>query len=119
MDARVRETDRPWGSDAVRVLDYPTAPAAAEELQTLFNAIETLLPRIDATADSEVGRLRAKAERAIAAARASLASHAIRGHGEARIKRYGRERPWTTVGLTALVALSIGLYAGRSVAKRW
>lgn len=118
MDALVRQRGQPWGSDAARVRDYPTEPAATEELQTLIAAIEALLPRIGATADSELGRLRTKAERAIAAAKAALASHTIHD-GDAHKKRGGREPQWTTVGLTALIALSIGLWAGRSLAKRW
>jgi ElaB/YqjD/DUF883 family membrane-anchored ribosome-binding protein len=113
MDDKVRGCGQAWGSGTMRVLDYPTERSATEEMQTLIAAVEALLPRIDAAADSEVGLLRRKARRALAAAQIAVASHA------ARDKTNGRHRPWAAVGLTALCAFSVGLWAGRAVAERW
>jgi ElaB/YqjD/DUF883 family membrane-anchored ribosome-binding protein len=113
MDDQVRGCDQAWDSGAARVLDYPTKPSTTEEIQTLIAAVETLLPRIDAAADSEVARLRRNARQALAAAQAAVASRAT------HLKPKGRERPWVTVGLTTLFAFSVGLWAGRSVAEWW
>jgi ElaB/YqjD/DUF883 family membrane-anchored ribosome-binding protein len=113
MDEQVRGGGQAWGSGAVRVLDYPTERSATEEIQTLMAAVEALLPRIDAAADSEVGLLRSEARRALTAARIALASPATQDRPNSS------GRAWATAGLTALLAFSAGLWAGRAVTERW
>jgi len=117
--ARLREVKR--------VLDYPTTPAANEDVQVLMSSVDELLQRINTAADSEVGRLRTQTRSALAAAKVAVAANASKvreGMGEltteggAYLETYVRERPLVALGLTALFALAIGLWVGRSAA-RW
>lgn len=110
-----------------RVLDYPTAPYAGEDVHVLMSSVEELLQLISTAADSELGRLRTQTRDALAAARATVAANAAKvreGMGELTTEggtyfdTYVRERPLTALGLTALLALAIGLWVGRSAA-RW
>jgi ElaB/YqjD/DUF883 family membrane-anchored ribosome-binding protein len=105
---------QPWGSGAVRVLDYPTEPLPTEELRTLIAAVEALLPRIGGAADSEFGQLHRSTEQALAAAKAALAAPATEGHAR---RMHEGDPPWAALGLTALFALAIGVCAGRAAAE--
>ena len=118
--ARLREGER--------VLDYPVPRAANEDLQVLMSTVDELLQEINVTADSELGRLRAQTRNALAAATVTLAANEAKvreGKGElareggAYFGMYVRERPRVSLGLTALIALAIGLWAGRSAARWW
>jgi len=109
------------------VLDYPTTPAANEDVQVLMSTVDELLQQINTAADSELGRLRAQTRNALAAAKVTVAANASKvreGMGElttdgvAYLDSYVRERPPVALGLTALFALAIGLWVGRSAA-RW
>jgi ElaB/YqjD/DUF883 family membrane-anchored ribosome-binding protein len=127
MDARATPLDMAAGLDTGRVLDYPTTPAATEDLQILISTIEDLLVRLHAAADSEVGRLRVRTANAVVRVKAAVARDGIpltqrrpiAKEGRMNVRVYMHERPWVTLGLMALLVLSIGLYAGRSVAERW
>lgn len=110
-----------------RLLDYPTTRAANEDVRVLMSTVEELLQLIDTAADSELGRLRNQTRNALAAARATVEANAAKvreGMGELATKRgayfdsYVCQRPMATLGLTALFALAIGLWVGRSAA-RW
>ena len=109
----------------MRVLDYPTEPAAMEEVQTLLSAIEALLLQVDAAADSELGRLRSSSHQALAAAHAALASRAVQVSrhqeqfaGDARLGTRARNSVLSvSVLLSGLLVLSISLWAGRSLAE--
>lgn len=89
--------------------------------------VDELLERINSAADSELGRLQTQTRSALAAARATVEANAARvrermgepaTQGGAYLDSYVRKRPMATLGLTALFALAIGLWAGRSAA-RW
>jgi len=62
--------------EAQRVLDYPAARAASEDVQVFISVVERLLRRIDAAADSELAKLRAEARSAMAAAKAAVVADA-------------------------------------------
>jgi len=110
-----------------RVLDYPTTPHAGEDVQALMSSVDELLHLISTAADSELSRLRTQTRDALAAARATVAANAEKvreGMGELTteggtyLDTFVRERPLAALGLTALFALAIGLWVGRSAA-RW
>jgi ElaB/YqjD/DUF883 family membrane-anchored ribosome-binding protein len=129
VGVRVMADSEPWGGGAVRVLDYPTEPAVLEELQTLLCTIEALLLQMNAVADSELGRLRSSSHQALAAAQAAIAARVVQlrepqeqliGNGSARVRLPTRNSLlWVSVALTGLIALSISLWAGRSLAEGW
>ena len=112
-------------SELQRVLDYPTSPVATEDVQVLISTVDELLRRIDATADSELGRLGSQTRSALAAARMSVAANAAKVREEmgglakdgGAYVDYVREQRLVTLGTTALFALAIGLWVGRSTAK--
>ena len=126
MDAPVRVSDSVEAEGVERVLDYPTPRATMEEVQTLIAMVDELLRRVDAAADSDLGRLRSRTQRALAAASAAVnrrAAAQVRGErdvreGGASASAYLRERPWAAFGVAALFVLVIGLWAGRS-AMEW
>ena len=112
-------------SEFQRVLDYPTSPVTTEDVQVLMSTVDELLRRIDATADSELGRLGSQTRSALAAARMTMAANAaevreekskLAKDGGAHVD-YVREQPLVTLGITALFALTIGLWVGRSTAR--
>jgi ElaB/YqjD/DUF883 family membrane-anchored ribosome-binding protein len=112
--------------EAERVLDYPTAPTAVEDMRVLLATVDELLQRINTPADSELGRLRTETRAALVAAQAAVATYAAQVRGKkkgyarasrARLDTYVRDRPGAIIGLTALVVLAIGFCAGRSAAK--
>ena len=114
-------------SEVKRVLDYPTTAVPTEDLQVLMSTVDELLRRINAAADSELGRLGSQTRGALAAARMTVAANAAKVREEmgefakdgGACVEYVRERPAVTLGLTALFALAIGLWVGRSTAKWW
>ena len=122
MDAQAMPIELAEVGETGRVLDYPTTPVATEELQILIATVEHLLLRVHAAADSELGRMRARTANALARAKVSAARYAAQMREEGTTAKEGgrnvevRERAWIAAGFTALLALSIGLYAGRSFA---
>ena len=93
-----------------------------------MSTVDELLQQVNATADSELGQLRTQTRNALAAATVTMAANAAKvreGMGElateggAYFEKYVRERPRVTLGLTALFALAIGLWVGRSAARWW
>jgi ElaB/YqjD/DUF883 family membrane-anchored ribosome-binding protein len=128
MDARVTARSQPWGSAAVRVLDYPTEPATMEELQTLLGVIEALLLQINAGADSKLGRLHRSGRQALAAAQSAIAPRVgrvreeqeqIASDDDARVRAQARESLWAAVALTGLIVFSIGPWASRWLGRWW
>lgn len=111
-----------------RILDYPAARAAAEDVQVLISVVDRLLCRIDAAADSELAKLRAEARSALAAAKAGVVADATETRGATgelnrraawQFRLYVRDRPLVVLGLSALFGLAIGLWAARSTARRY
>jgi ElaB/YqjD/DUF883 family membrane-anchored ribosome-binding protein len=100
------------------VLDYPTAPRSLEAVETLISSVEELLGRLPAT-DSQIGRLRAQAMNALAAAKSALASNMTAESTEPRsaerayFDAWVREWPRTALALAATLGLALGLGAAR------
>jgi ElaB/YqjD/DUF883 family membrane-anchored ribosome-binding protein len=98
-----------------RVRDYPTAPRGTEAVETLICSVEELLHGLTMAADSDLGRLRARATNALAAAKAAVAVNIIpasaendpvaAGHLDGWIRRW----PTTAVAGAAMLGVAIGL----------
>jgi ElaB/YqjD/DUF883 family membrane-anchored ribosome-binding protein len=106
------------------VLDYPTAPRSLEAVETLISSVEELLCRLPAT-DSQMGRLRAQATNALAAAKSALAANMTEDSAQplsaerAYFDACVREWPRTALALAATLGLALGLVAARrSQARR-
>ena len=100
------------------MLDYPTAPRSLEAVETLISSVEELLSRVPAT-DSQMGRLRAQATNALAAAKSALASNVTEHSAQPRFAErayfdaWVREWPRTALALAATLGLALGLVAAR------
>ena len=107
------------------VLDYPTAPRTFEAVETLISSVEALLGRLPA-ADSQLGRLRAQAANALAAAKSAVAvagnaaNESLQGAPKRAGSLEGHVRQWprVSVAMAATLGLALGLiavrYAGRT-----
>jgi ElaB/YqjD/DUF883 family membrane-anchored ribosome-binding protein len=113
--------------EAQRVLDYPAARAATEDVQVFISVVERLLRRIDAAADSELAKLRAEARSAMAAAKAAVVADAtVMREATGELNRraawylhlYVRDQPLVALGLSAVFGLAIGFWAARSTSRR-
>jgi ElaB/YqjD/DUF883 family membrane-anchored ribosome-binding protein len=106
------------GSWRATVLDYPTAPRAFEAVETLISSVEALLSRLPA-ADSQVGRLRAQATNALAAAKCAVAAEgnaaneSLQPQRPVSLQAYVRKWPRTSVAMAATLGLALGLTAVR------
>ena len=93
-----------------------------------MSTVDELLQRINTAADSELGRLGTQTRCALAVAKVTVAANAAKvregtggltTEGKAYVDSYVREQPLMALGLTALFALGIGLWVGRSAASWW
>ena len=104
--------------------DYPTAPRGMEALETLICSVEELLRGLPRAADSELGRLRAQAANALAAAKAMVAVSVKPASAEtdsaATAHLDGWVRKWPTAAIVgaAMLGVAIGLSASWSVHRR-
>jgi ElaB/YqjD/DUF883 family membrane-anchored ribosome-binding protein len=93
-----------------------------ESVEILICSVERLLGRLPAAADSELGRLRAQAKDALAAAKAAVASDAARVTGKIgplpAASTYPRVNDWQVLAVAAMVGLAIGVWAGRIAHRR-
>jgi len=114
-----RRSDRQARKAALFLNQHPTR-VAYEEVRLLISAVEDLISRIGAAADPELRRLRTQAETALVAAKGAIAegggrirdqAQGIAEQGDA----YVRERPWTFMGVAALLVLAVGVWAGRAI----
>jgi len=92
--------------------------AGAQEVNNLIADVEDLVGRVGNAADPEIARLRAKVEKAIAAARQSLADGADQVQQKTREaldagNQYVREQPWQAIGIAAVVGLAMGFLVSR------
>ena len=100
------------------VLDYPTAPRALEAVETLISSVEALLSRLPA-ADSQLGRLRARATNALAEAKSvvalagNAANESLQPPRAVSLQAYVRKWPRTSVAMAATLGLALGLTAVR------
>ena len=92
--------------------------AASNEIKNLIADVEDLMARIADLKDADVVRVRSKVQRAVDAAKQSLADSAetIRQHAQdvaTTADDYVRDRPWQAIGIAALVGAVVGILATR------
>jgi len=114
---QIRATGRRFKSD-VRdgVSDIKTA--ASSEIKSLIADVEDLVAKIADLNDVDVVRVRSKVQRAVDAAKESIAESADTLRQQAQraassADDYVRDSPWQAVGIAALVGVLIGLVATR------
>jgi ElaB/YqjD/DUF883 family membrane-anchored ribosome-binding protein len=92
--------------------------AASGEIKSLIADVEDLMARIADLKDADVVRVRGKVQRAVEAAKESLADGAdsLRQHAQKAASTaddYVRDSPWQAVGIAALVGAVVGILATR------
>jgi ElaB/YqjD/DUF883 family membrane-anchored ribosome-binding protein len=92
--------------------------AASGEIKSLIADVEDLMARIADLKDADVVRVRGKVQRAVDAAKQSVADSAgnIRRQAQeiaSTADDYVRESPWQAIGIAALVGAVVGILATR------
>lgn len=92
--------------------------AASGEIKNLIADVEDLMARIADLKDADVVRVRGKVQRAVEAAKESLAGGADTLRQQAQkaantADDYVRDSPWQAVGIAALVGAVVGILATR------
>src|ERR1700675_1959338 len=92
--------------------------AASGEIKNLISDVEDLMARVADLKDADVVRVRGKVQRAVDAAKQSLAdgADAIRQRAQdvaSTADDYVRDSPWQAVGIAALVGAVVGILATR------
>lgn len=92
--------------------------AASGEIKSLIADVEDLMARIADLKDADVVRVRGKVQRAVEAAKESLAGSADTLRQQAQkaastADDYVRDSPWQAVGIAALVGAVVGILATR------
>jgi len=92
--------------------------AASGEIKSLIADVEDLMARIADLKDADVVRVRGKVQRAVDAAKESLAGSADTLRQQAQkaassADDYVRDSPWQAVGIAALVGAVVGILATR------
>jgi ElaB/YqjD/DUF883 family membrane-anchored ribosome-binding protein len=92
--------------------------AASGEIKNLITDVEDLMARIADMKDADVVRVRGKVQRAVDAAKQSLAEGAGSIGRQAQdlastADDYVRESPWQAIGIAALVGAVVGILATR------
>jgi ElaB/YqjD/DUF883 family membrane-anchored ribosome-binding protein len=92
--------------------------AASGEIKSLIADVEDLMARIADLKDADVVRVRGKVQRAVEAAKESLAGSADSLRQQAQkaastADDYVRDSPWQAVGIAALVGAVVGILATR------
>jgi len=91
---------------------------ASDEVKNLIADVEDLMARIADLKDVDVARVRSKVQRAVDAAKESLADSAdtLRQRAQSAASTaddYVRDSPWQAVGIAALVGAVVGILATR------
>jgi ElaB/YqjD/DUF883 family membrane-anchored ribosome-binding protein len=91
---------------------------ASDEVKNLIADVEDLMARIADLKDADVARVRSKVQRAVDAAKESLAESAdtLRQRAQSAASTaddYVRDSPWQAVGIAALVGAVVGILATR------
>ncbi len=91
---------------------------ATGEIKSLIADVEDLMARISDLKDADVVRVRSKVQRAVEAAKDSIADTTdnLRKHAQkaaATADDYVRDSPWQAVGIAALVGAVVGILATR------
>jgi ElaB/YqjD/DUF883 family membrane-anchored ribosome-binding protein len=114
---QVKATGRRVKSDlSDGISDIKTA--ASGEIKSLIADVEDLMARIADLKDADVVRVRGKVQRAVDAAKESIADSAdqLRKHAQnaaSTADDYVRDSPWQAVGIAALVGAVVGILATR------
>jgi ElaB/YqjD/DUF883 family membrane-anchored ribosome-binding protein len=92
--------------------------AASGEIKNLISDVEDLMARIADMKDADVVRVRGKVQRAVDAAKQSIADSAGTIKQQAQdiagtADDYVRESPWQAIGIAALVGAVVGILATR------
>jgi ElaB/YqjD/DUF883 family membrane-anchored ribosome-binding protein len=92
--------------------------AASGEIKDLIADVEDLMVRIADLKDADVVRVRGKVQRAIETAKQTLSDGADTVRRQAQdvvdaADDYVRDRPWTAVGIAALVGAVVGILVAR------
>ncbi len=92
--------------------------AASSEIKNLLADVEDLMARIADLKDVDVVRVRTKVQRAVVAAKQSLAdgADAVRQRAQnvaSTADDYVRDSPWQAIGIAALVGAVVGILATR------
>jgi ElaB/YqjD/DUF883 family membrane-anchored ribosome-binding protein len=92
--------------------------AASGEIKSLIADVEDLMARIADLKDADVVRVRGKVQRAVDAAKQSVADSAgtIRRQAQdiaSTADDYVRDSPWQAIGIAALVGAVVGILATR------
>ncbi len=92
--------------------------AASGEIKSLIADVEDLMARIADLKDADVVRVRGKVQRAVDAAKQTVADSAgnIRRQAQdiaSTADDYVRESPWQAIGIAALVGAVVGILATR------
>jgi ElaB/YqjD/DUF883 family membrane-anchored ribosome-binding protein len=119
VDVQALSLDPAELSWRARLLDYPTAPRGTEALETLIGSVEELLHGLRTAADSDLGRLRARATNALAAAKVAVALNLTPAAAEndpvaaAHLDGWIRRWPTVAVASAAMLGIAIGLSVSR------
>jgi ElaB/YqjD/DUF883 family membrane-anchored ribosome-binding protein len=92
--------------------------AASGEIKNLISDVEDLMARIADMKDADVVRVRGKVQRAVDAAKQSIADSAGTIKQQAQdiagtADDYVRDSPWQAIGIAALVGAVVGILATR------
>jgi len=92
--------------------------AASAEIKDLIADVEDLMARIADMKDADVVRMRTKVQRAVDAAKQSIADSAGTLKRQAQdiagvADDYVRDSPWQAIGIAALVGAVVGILATR------
>jgi ElaB/YqjD/DUF883 family membrane-anchored ribosome-binding protein len=92
--------------------------AASAEIKDLIADVEDLMARIADMKDADVVRMRTKVQRAVDAAKLSIADSAGTLKRQAQdiagaADDYVRDSPWQAIGIAALVGAVVGILATR------
>jgi ElaB/YqjD/DUF883 family membrane-anchored ribosome-binding protein len=92
--------------------------AASAEIKDLIADVEDLMLRIADLKDADVVRMRTKVQRAVDAAKVSIADSAGNLKRQAQdiagaADDYVRDSPWQAIGIAALVGAVVGILATR------
>jgi len=118
MFARTTRRSHARARQAAHFLNQHPGQVADAEVRILISTVEDVIERLGMAVDPELQRLRAQTQAALAGVKDAISE------GEAQLRErvqdfgvqggaYVRAHPWTSLGVAALGALAIGLWASR------
>lgn len=96
---------------------------ANSEMRALISDVEELIERVGNIADADVTRLRTKITESLANVKQIISDSAESISSRAKAAatatdEYVHERPWTTIGVAAVLALLVGVGVKAAAARR-